>query len=71
MRNYPESWQRPEPAEEPATLQDEIEAPVHEGEEYRATTARRDLIDEATEADVLDQAALAWQGEDGEERDLG
>lgn len=40
------------------------------GEDYKARTPRRDLEGEATEADVLDQAAVVW-GEDEDERDLG
>lgn len=69
MRNNPESWRRPDPDEEPATLQEELTAPVERGEEYKARTARRDLRGEATEADVIDQAAVAWQGEEEPESD--
>ncbi len=68
MHNNPDSWNSPDPTEEPATLQDELKAPVADGEEYKASTARRDLRGEATEADVLDQAATAWQGDDEHDR---
>ena len=70
MSQQPESWHRPDPHEEPETLQEEQTAPVQRGEEYQARTAKRYLIGEATEADVLDQAALAWVDEEPE-ADLG
>ncbi len=70
MSVIPEAWRRPDPNEEPVTLADEVEAPVTKGEDYKARTPRRDLEGEATEADVLDQAAVVW-GEDEDERDLG
>lgn len=66
MRNHPESWRRPDPDEEPATLQDELTTPPKKGEEHQPRTARRDLRGEATEADVLDQAAVAWQNDEPE-----
>lgn len=71
MRNNPEAWREPDPNKEPETLQEELTTPVESGEEYRARTARRDLEGEATEADVLDQAATAWHGDEEENRDLG
>lgn len=71
MRHDPESWHRPDPDEEPETLQEEIEAPVERGEDFKASTARPDLEGEAAEADVLDQAAVAWEGEEGDEAELG
>lgn len=62
---------RPDPYEEPKRLQDEAVAPVDRGEDYKGYTPRRDLIGEATEADVLDQAAVVGNGEDYEEPELG
>lgn len=69
MRNNPESWRRPDPQEEPETLQDELKEPVEPGEDYKAGTARQDLRGEASEADVLDQAAAAWQGDDEQQEE--
>lgn len=71
MRNNPESWGRPDPDEEPTSLQDELKTPVEPGEDYQARTARRDLQGEASEADVLDQAAVAWQPGDDDEEEAG
>jgi len=67
MTYRPESWHRVDPHEEPQTLQEEHVAPVERGEDYKARTAKRFLIGEATEADVMDQAALAWVEEESDD----
>lgn len=48
-------------------LDPDVEQSAHSGEEYQPTLARPDLIGEASEGDVVDQAHIVWEVDDEED----